>query len=206
MPDMPVDRHIVGRVREDKVGSLARHQGGVVGRLARVTADQPMAAQDPDIAALGDGLAGDHGDLILRAGRRVRVYMSATLGEGGDLERLTGRTPITRVPAPEGWDRQGIGRRFFIFPAFSLNEDEAAELRVDLMKLAGRSLVAVPSDKERAKIEEIVNSQLGFATFSAGDIEESKKPFIEQDRAAGQTNRPITTHYTGFQRHRCICQ
>lgn len=114
---------------------------------------------------------------------KQRIYMSATLGEGGDLERLTGRTPITRVPAPEGWDRQGIGRRFFIFPAFSLNEGEAAELRVDLMKLAGRSLVAVPSDKERSKIEEIVNSQLGFATFSAGDIEESKKPFIEQEQA-----------------------
>ena len=48
-----------------------------------------------------------------------RIYwynMSATLGAGGDLERITGRSAIHRIPAPTGWDRQGIGRRFFIIP------------------------------------------------------------------------------------------
>jgi hypothetical protein len=46
---------------------------------------------------------------------RQRIFMSATLGEGGDLERLTGRMDIHRLPVPPEWDRQGIGRRFFIF-------------------------------------------------------------------------------------------
>lgn len=114
---------------------------------------------------------------------KQRIYMSATLGEGGDLERLTGRTPITRVPAPENWDRQGIGRRFFIFPTFSLTEEQSANLRLDLMRQAGRSLVAVPSERERAEIEGAVRTKLGFPTFSAADIEESKKPFISKDHA-----------------------
>lgn len=51
---------------------------------------------------------------------RQRVFMSATLGAGGDLERLSGRRKIKRLAIPEGWDKQGIGRRFFIFPDMSL--------------------------------------------------------------------------------------
>jgi len=45
------------------------------------------------------------------------------------LERLTGRPRIKRLSIPEGWDRQGIGRRMFVFPEKSLNESETADLR-----------------------------------------------------------------------------
>ena len=45
-----------------------------------------------------------------------RIYMSATLGEGGELERAFGRPSITRLPTPDGWDSQGTGRRYFVFP------------------------------------------------------------------------------------------
>jgi hypothetical protein len=54
------------------------------------------------------------------AAAKQRIYMSATLGEGGDLERVTGRKSIKRLAVPQGWDRQGIGRRFFIFPSCRL--------------------------------------------------------------------------------------
>jgi hypothetical protein len=56
------------------------------------------------------------------SGPRQRIYMSATLGSGGDLERMVGRYPIRRLPVPKGWDRQGVGRRFFMFPDMSLKE------------------------------------------------------------------------------------
>ena len=49
-----------------------------------------------------------------------RVFMSATLGLGGDLERTTGIDSFHRLPIPAGWDKQGIGRRYFIFPEMSL--------------------------------------------------------------------------------------
>lgn len=70
-----------------------------------------------------------------------RIFMSATLGGGGDLEHLTGRSGIKRLPIPEGWDRQGIGRRMFVFPEKSLKESETTNLRRKLMEMSGRSLV-----------------------------------------------------------------
>lgn len=45
-----------------------------------------------------------------------RVYLSATLGEAGELERAFGRSPIERIPSPPAWERTGSGRRFFVFP------------------------------------------------------------------------------------------
>lgn len=112
-----------------------------------------------------------------------RIYMSATLGAGGDLERLTGRRKIFRLPVPEGWDRQGIGRRYFIFPEMAMSDTEATKLRLKLMKRAGRSLVLVPSDRAKQNIIEEVTDQLGFSIFGAEDIEESKKPFATSSEA-----------------------
>lgn len=76
---------------------------------------------------------------------KQRIFMSATLGLGGDLERLTGRKKILRLPIPEGWDKQGIGRRFFMFPGMSLNEKESMALKKELMQIGQRSVVLVPS-------------------------------------------------------------
>ena len=59
------------------------------------------------------------------ASSRQRIYMSATLGEGGELERITGVRRITRLPVPEGWDREGTGRRYILFPERSLPPDTA---------------------------------------------------------------------------------
>ena len=88
--------------------------------------------------------------------------MSATLGAGGDLERLTGRRKILRLPVPEGWDRQGIGRRFFVFPGMAVTDAQAIKLRRELMQRAGRSLVLVPSDRAREEIVSDVTEELGF--------------------------------------------
>ena len=41
------------------------------------------------------------------AGAKQHVFMSATLGAGGDLERLTGYRSIKRLPVPDGWDPSG---------------------------------------------------------------------------------------------------
>jgi hypothetical protein len=115
-------------------------------------------------------------------GARQRIYMSATLGAGGDLERLTGRRKITRLPVPDGWDKQGIGRRFFIFPEMSLSEQEATNLRHGLLKIAPRSVMLVPSDriqKERA----LDAAKLGLQVFGAEAIEDSKKTFVNTNEA-----------------------
>jgi len=123
-----------------------------------------------------------------------RIYMSATLGAGGDLERMLGRHPIQRLPVPKGWDRQGVGRRFFIFPDMSLKEEDVTRLRRRLMEVAGRSLVLVPTDNMRQEIAKDVEENLKFSVFSAEDIENSKKPFVESDEAVAV----VASRYDGI--------
>jgi hypothetical protein len=114
---------------------------------------------------------------------RQRIFMSATLGEGGDLERLTGRPNIQRLPVPEGWDRQGIGRRFFIFPEMSLDEDQVVELRRELMTQVPRSVVLVPSERERKEIAADAENNLSLKAFDADAIEDSKDAFVSSEHA-----------------------
>lgn len=114
---------------------------------------------------------------------KQRIYMSATLGEGGDLERLLGRKKIYRLPVPDGWDLQGVGRRFFIFPTLSLEHEKTIELRRSLMKKVDRSIVLVPNDFMRNELAEDVESNLSHDVYSAEDIEQSKKAFVESSEA-----------------------
>lgn len=112
---------------------------------------------------------------------KQRIYMSATLGEGGDLERLMGRKHIHRLPVPDGWDLQGVGRRFFMFPSLSLDWEEEVKLRRSLLKKSPRSLVLVPSDRMKNEISEDINEHLDLTVYSVEDIEESKEDFVNSN-------------------------
>lgn len=114
---------------------------------------------------------------------KQRIYMSATLGAGGDLERLTGTVSIKRLPAPEGFRSTGVGRRFFIFPGLSLEPAECEKLRLKMQKLAGRSVVLTPNEASAAAIRSQVEKLDGFEIFNATDIEDSKEAFVDADRA-----------------------
>jgi hypothetical protein len=113
---------------------------------------------------------------------KQRIYMSATLGEGGDLERVTGRPKIVRLKV-DGWEKQGIGRRFFLFPQRSLNDEQTEKFIFRVLQEAGRSLVIVPDDLSAKEYRAAVQKTLGFATFDARDIELSKEPFLQQQKA-----------------------
>ncbi|HCE2075144.1 TPA: DEAD/DEAH box helicase [Vibrio parahaemolyticus] len=114
---------------------------------------------------------------------KQRIFMSATLGEGGDLERLLGRKNIYRLATPEGWDTQGVGRRFFIFPSLSLAEDDCLKFDLELLKKTERSLVLVPSEVQAKVIKDTVNNQTTLKVFEASDIEDSKSIFISSKSA-----------------------
>ncbi|KIT15585.1 Reverse gyrase [Jannaschia aquimarina] len=111
-----------------------------------------------------------------------RLYMSATLGSGGDLERLTGRSRIDRVKAPPEFRKAGVGRRFFMFPGLSLTEDECRLLRADMIKRAGRAVVLTPSGRQAERVKEDVKA-IGVPLFEATDIEASKTAFVEANQA-----------------------
>lgn len=113
---------------------------------------------------------------------KQRIYMSATLGEGGELERIFGRRQIKRLEIPKGWNKQGIGRRFYFFPERTLDADDAMQVSLAMMAEAGRSVVLVPDDDSARKVGQLVTGA-GIPVLQAKDIEESKEPFLSKDRA-----------------------
>jgi len=110
-----------------------------------------------------------------------RVFMSATLGNGGDLERITGVPSLHRLPIPTGWDKQGIGRRYFVFPEISLSKDEIEPLTKDIVKQAGRALILVPNDRRVEKYKKLFED---ITIYTASDIEDSKDHFISSKESA----------------------
>ncbi|MBN9335393.1 DEAD/DEAH box helicase [Devosia sp.] len=115
---------------------------------------------------------------------KQRIFMSATLGAGGDLERLTGRRKIDRLPAPDGFQSAGVGRRFFVFPTLSLTGEETEDLRSSMQKRAGRAVILTPSTPQaNAHIGRIESDLPGYEVFTADDIEADKTPFISKEKA-----------------------
>ena len=117
---------------------------------------------------------------------KQRVYMSATLGRGGELERTSGRRSIFRLKPPPGCDEVSVGRRFFLFPGSSFSESDIQKFvkKLVLQTKPKRALVLTPSDISAKKFRSWVNTELeNFVVFDARQIERSKKPFTEEAKA-----------------------
>ena len=82
--DMAVDRHIVGRVGEDQVDALAAEQPLVVLAPAGVAADQPVTAEQPEVAHVGDGRLAHRRDEVL--GRLCAVRVGVPRGIQGHVD------------------------------------------------------------------------------------------------------------------------
>lgn len=115
---------------------------------------------------------------------KQRLYMSATLGECGELERLTGRRSIVRLKVPKGWDTQGIGRRCFFFPDRSLQREHVGKLLIEFIKTVPRTLFLVPDDKTSSSLILTIRTVLeGYEVFTAKEIEQSKDRFVNSKNA-----------------------
>lgn len=115
-----------------------------------------------------------------------RVYMSATLGHGGELERAFGRRGIKRIPVPKGWDKRGTGRRLFCFPQLTtdLSRDPAAapEWVAATIGEAGRAVAIAPDFRTTDTfIEQCVPD--AYQTVTADDVEDDLAPFVDSDEA-----------------------
>lgn len=128
------------------------------------------------------------------ANARQRIYMSATLGEGGDLERITGRRNILRLPIPPGWDKQGIGRRFIVFPELSLRTDEIEPFTDKLIGLVKRALFLVPDDERAAAIGSGLKDRLDVEIFDGQLLEKSMNSF----RTATNAVAVVANRYDGI--------
>lgn len=112
---------------------------------------------------------------------KQRIYMSATLGKGGELERITGIPKIDRLPIIDGWDKQGLGRRFFIFPEAVVNGEKLERFVVDLCQKANRTLFLTQDDAQLQQIKELVTSNSNLSFFDKTSIEQTKETFTKTD-------------------------
>jgi len=109
---------------------------------------------------------------------KQRVYMSATLGAGGELERIIGVPSIRRIPVPQGWDKQSTGRRLFIFPDHSFRSAEYEDWLTATLDSKERSLVLTPHGLAlRSFLETMTQFGLTHKILSAQDVEETLDPF-----------------------------
>lgn len=111
------------------------------------------------------------------ADAKQRIYLSATPGEGGELERVFCRSHIARLTPPAGSERHAIGRRFFLFPERGLDDDEQEEMIKKLVP-NNRILAITGDNKTGEAYKEFFRTNTSATVFSASDIEASKKVFI----------------------------
>lgn len=76
-----------------------------------------------------------------------RLFMSATLGKGGELERSTGIKNIKKLPIPKGWDTRGIGRRLILFPDLLRENSDATSVTDRLVSDGLRTLILVKDNR-----------------------------------------------------------
>lgn len=134
-------------------------------------------------------------------GPAQRIYLSATLGEAGELERAFGRFPIARIPAPPAWERTGSSRRFFVFPELAtynpatdkdpqFADDEQPDLLHRLGALADKRVVLAQDSASVSKLAEAIGD--------SGDRIVASDDTVEQFRKAKEGTLLAANRYDGM--------
>lgn len=110
-----------------------------------------------------------------------RVYLSATLGQAGELERVFGRTRIVRIAIPSDQERRGTGRRLVLAPGAHTNVDADAAITTAIAAHS-RALVLTPSYSAAANAQRLVpRSHTAMTMAEAG--EDSLERFVSAENA-----------------------
>jgi hypothetical protein len=110
-----------------------------------------------------------------------RVYLSATLGQGGELERAFGRTKIARVAIPPDWERRGTGRRLIVAPGFTDRQSPDSFITKVLANY-NRALILTPSHAQACRAERLLPE--GWQGISMSEAGEDLTGFITADSTA----------------------
>lgn len=111
---------------------------------------------------------------------RQRIYMSATMGNGGDLERIVGRKHIYNLSVQQQQSDRTVGRRFFCFPEVSLDDAEATSFTMLAIEKSERAVYITPSSRRLVEVESLLSD---FTLYKATDIETDKRSFCTSDHA-----------------------
>lgn len=112
-----------------------------------------------------------------------RIYMSATLGISGELERTIGVSKIKRLPMVDDWNEKSIGRRYFVFPNASFKSKEVRELFVEMNKELPRSLLLVQDNRAVDGFVDIVKKDTDLNIYTIRDLNADFSNFTQDDNA-----------------------
>jgi hypothetical protein len=108
-------------------------------------------------------------------GADQRVYLSATLGQAGEIERSFGRKEVPRVETPLDWERHGTGRRLILLPRAGMHAGEASAFIQETIEEFERALVLVPSEWQAEEVRVLLPD--GWTVLDKEDIDERLHPF-----------------------------
>lgn len=142
---------------------------------------------EPDSIYIRPLLPPTHENRIFRDARQ-RMYLSATLGRGGELERAFGRARIQRLPLPSSSQEPRAGRRFFLFPA--LVEDATPNETVEaIAQRVGKALILTPDAQSARGLSTRLAGER-WPTFDNQNIDTSLSQFATATRGVcGLANR-----------------
>lgn len=106
---------------------------------------------------------------------RQRVYLSATLGGAGELERAFGRAEVIRMPLPTKTPPRS-GRRLFVFPDLTEGGDAVGVTR-DVIALTNKALVLSQSSSSETDTITRDLAGEGVPTFGRETVERGLEEF-----------------------------
>lgn len=131
------------------------------------------------------------------SGPARRIYMSATLGGAGELERAFGRRHVERIACPSGWEKRTSGRRLFVFPSIAtdLSVDPAAlaPWLKDTVTRFGRAAVLTPDFRTEADMLPNVTPD-GYSTVRGSEVESDLTEFTSTPKSI----LALTNRYDGI--------
>lgn len=117
-----------------------------------------------------------------------RVYLSATLGAGGELERAFGRAEITRMPLPTKTPPRS-GRRLFVFPDLVKGGD-ATGLTKSILGITNKALVLSQTTSATAEQVARLLAGEGVPVFGKDVVENGLATFAKASTGVlGLANR-----------------
>lgn len=112
-----------------------------------------------------------------------RIYMSATLGKSGELERTLGVSKISKVQFNNS-DSLSIGRRFFVFPNAKFEENENFEIYKKIKRLTPRGIFLVESNTDVENVVSEINKlDEGTTIYKKDSIADSIDTFKNDNNA-----------------------
>lgn len=125
---------------------------------------------------------------------KQHIYMSATFGEDGDIERLFGVKNISKIPIPKEWNTRSTGRRLILFPGLSETDDnDALDLSLAMIKNMSRALVITTDDRNINSWEKRLKST--HSIIKSEKIEKSMDEFIKSQKPSVLL---LATRYDGI--------